>query len=117
MARWLMKTADDEYVEWSTETDAPTSEFMTRSDAVDEFGEERVGWADESLCSCRARLGERFEIRNGRAVAVGGGALAYQFESYDRVRAFMLNDGHNQAGPEVDGRLTAATTWEGIRAR
>jgi hypothetical protein len=107
MALWLMKTDDDEYVEWSTVIDAPASDFMTRDEAVDEHGEDRVGWADAHLWSCRSRLGESFEIRNGRAVAVGGGRLAYHFDSYEQVRKFMLNGGYNGA---------RATTWPQLKA-
>jgi hypothetical protein len=89
MSRWLMKIGDDQYVEWSTAVDQVVDGPMTREEAVDEHGEDRVEWTDAHLCSCRARLGESFEIRNGRAVAVGGGRLGYHFDSYAEVRRYM----------------------------
>lgn len=87
--RWLMKTGDDEYVEWSTIVDEIVDGPMTRDEAVEEHDEERVRFTDAHLCSCRARLGESFVTRNGRMVAIGGGRLAYHFGTYDEVREFM----------------------------
>ena len=91
MPRWVMKIADDEYVLWSTIVDAPASPILTREQALDEWDEETILWVDKHLCSWRARLGERFETRNGQLVALGGGDLAYHFDSYAQVHRYMLN--------------------------
>lgn len=88
MPMWLMKTGDDTYREWSTIVDDWVSEPMTRDEAIAGHDEERVRFVDAHLCSCRARLGENTEIRNGRVIARGGGALAYHFENYDEVLEF-----------------------------
>jgi hypothetical protein len=99
MPNWLMKIADDTYREWSTIVDDWTSEPMTRDEAIEwsiggnlgrsrEGAEDRLRFVDEHLCSCRARLGERIEVRNGRPIAFGGGRLAYHFDSYTEVAEF-----------------------------
>lgn len=88
---WVMKIGDDEYVLWGTVMDAPKTPIVNRSEAIDRWGEDRVGWVDKHLCSSRARLGETFESRNGRPVAVGGGRLAYHFDTYAEVLGYMLN--------------------------
>lgn len=85
-----MKIADDEYVEWCTITNSPRGPILDRDDAVEEHGADRVRWVDEHLCSCRARLGERPVKRNGRYVMVGGGPLAYAFDSYSEVLEYMV---------------------------
>ena len=89
MSEWLMKTADDEYVIWSTIMDEIVEGPMTRDEALREYDSDRVEWTDKHLCSCRARLGETTEIRNGRPIVLGGGALAYHFDSYAEINAFM----------------------------
>lgn len=103
MAHWLFKIADDEYVEWSTNTDSPVSATMNREEALaysadvlgsEEAAVERLRHTDRHLCSCTARLGENVEIRNDRAVMVGGGRLAFSFDSYDRVAEYLTLDGH-----------------------
>lgn len=104
MSSWLLKTDDDEYVEWSTNEDAPTSPFVDRDEAVARWGDQRVKWADTDLNSCRARLGERFELRNGKAVAVGGGRLAFRFETYAEVHEFISNEGHRPSIDELRAR-------------
>lgn len=42
---------EDEYVEWSTVVDAPTTYIMSRSEAVAEYGEDRVARADRQWTS------------------------------------------------------------------
>ena len=108
MPTWLMKLADDEYVEWSTVVDAPISAIMSRSEAASAgHDEERLRWTDEHLCSCRARLGEDVVIRNNRAVMVGGGRLAYHFDSYAAVHDFILPEPeHPQGGLGEEGIFT-----------
>ena len=108
MPRWLMKVADDTYREWSTVVDAWMSEPMTREEAIEwtiggnvgrsrEAAEERLRFVDAHLCSCRARLGETVEIRNGQPIARGGGKLAYHFDSYEEIVEFCTdrNYGHD----------------------
>jgi hypothetical protein len=85
-----MKIADDEYVLWSTYSDEPVSPVVGRFEAVEWWGEDRVEWVDEHLCSCRARLGENTVKRNGQYVSVGGGRLAYHFDDYAAVLAYMV---------------------------
>jgi hypothetical protein len=98
MSHWLMKIGPDEYVEWSTIVDAVVAGPFSRDGALAHSAEalgspeaalERLLHTDEHLCSCTARLGESFEIRNGRAVAVGGGRLAFSFATYAEVREYM----------------------------
>lgn len=94
-----MKPGEDEYVLFSTMTDKEVSPRLSREVVVEELmsargirrdeAEDVVSWTDKHLCSCRSRLGERPEIRNGNVVMVGGGALAYEFSSYDEVQQFM----------------------------
>ncbi len=88
MPNWLMKTDDDTYRVWSTIVDDWTSDPMDRPEAVEAHGEDRVTWTDKHLCSCRSRLGETVEIRNGVPVATGGGKLAYHFDSYEEVARY-----------------------------
>lgn len=117
MPTWLMKIGDDEYLEWSTVVDAPVSPIMTRGEAADAgHDEDRLQWTDQHLCSCRARLGENVEIRNDRAVATGGGRLAYHFDSYEEVHAFLLPDPeHPQGGLGEDRIFTIEALREAYR--
>jgi hypothetical protein len=103
MPRWLMKTDDDEYVEWSTVVDAVVSDVMTRDEAVEAHDEERVRFTDQHLCSCRARLGENYEIRNGHPVAIGGGRLAYHFDSYEFFG--LVGKRLSQPGPLINAAI------------
>jgi len=57
-------------------------------DLAAEAGIDTMRFVDEHLCSCRARLGETTEIRDGRIIVTGGGPLAYHFDSYDDVARF-----------------------------
>lgn len=88
MPTWLMKPADDTYREWSTVVEEWVSGPMDRTEAVEHHGEDRVEFTDKHLCSCRARLGETIEIRDGVPIARGGGKLAYHFDSYEEVARF-----------------------------
>lgn len=88
MPTWLMKTADDTYREWSTVVDEWVSEPLTRDEALQEHPADRVEWVDKHLCSCRARMGEHIEIRDGRPIATGGGRLVYHFDSYAEVAQY-----------------------------
>jgi hypothetical protein len=99
MPTWLMKPGPGEYVLYSTIIDEQVSTVMTRDEAVEMLivvrevsrneAVDTVAWTDKHLCSCRARFGEGHEIRNGKVVTIGGGALAYSFDSYEEVRQFM----------------------------
>lgn len=89
---WLMKIGEDEYVEWSTVSDQPISPIVSRTTAVYLWDEDRVAWTDKNLCSCRARMGENIELRNGRVIFTGGGKLAYSFDSFEEVIEFMCNE-------------------------
>ncbi len=100
---WLMKTGDDEYVAWDTTIGERVRWAMHRGEAVFVHGEERVEWVDKHLCSCRARLGETVVKRNGRMVAIGGGRLAYHFDSYAAVRRFMRPYSEREAESLGDG--------------
>lgn len=51
MPSYLVKLADDEYVEWSTVVDAPLSYICERERAVSRWGEDRVARADEHVTS------------------------------------------------------------------
>lgn len=120
MPSWLMKIGDDEYVIWSTVVDAVVEGLGTRDEALEreiaracandpdttpemalEIGKDRLRFTDQHLCSCRARIGEQFVKRNGRLLPVGGGRLAYEFASYDEVRAWMA-DSMVMNGPPDD---------------
>lgn len=114
MPRWLMKTADDTYREWSTIVDEWVSEPMNRSEALAEHGMDRVEWTDEHLCSCRARLGESVVIRAGRAVAIGGGKLAYHFDSYEEVARFCRSQEELRA--EEEGQTLCPACDLGVNA-
>ncbi len=46
MPRFIVKLADDEYVEWSTVVDAPLAGSVTRAAACHEWGEPSVARAD-----------------------------------------------------------------------
>lgn len=46
MPRYILKIADDEYVDWSTIVDAPVSYIVTRAEAVARWGKDRIGRAD-----------------------------------------------------------------------
>ena len=85
---WLMKRSDTAYQVWDTVVDEWVDEPVGRDQAVEEHGEDRVEWVDKHLCSCRARLGETVEIRNGRNIARGVGRLAYHFDSYEDVARY-----------------------------
>jgi predicted solute-binding protein len=103
----LMKTSDDEYVVWSTNVDEVIDGPFTREEAIAYacetapegvaadaallIAEERLRFTDQHLCSCRARLGERWVKRNGRTLPVGGGRLAYHFDTYEQVARFMAD--------------------------
>lgn len=99
MPTWLMKPGPGEYVLYNTIIDESVSNVMTRDEAVEMLivvrevsrseAVDTVAWTDTHLCSCRSRLGENFEIRNGKVVTTGGGALAYSFDNYEEVRQFM----------------------------
>lgn len=108
MPTWIMKTADETYRLWSTNVDDWVNDPMDREEALTvatdracednpegltfelavEAADETMRFVDEHLCSCRARIGESVEIRDGRLVATGGGRLAYHFDSYERVAQF-----------------------------
>lgn len=47
MGRAVVKLEDGRYLEWSTVVDAPVSVSLTRNEAVEEWGEERVARADQ----------------------------------------------------------------------
>lgn|SRR5512146_363660 len=47
MGRYVAKLAEDTYVEWSTVVDAPVTYIVTRTEAVDAWGQERVDRADQ----------------------------------------------------------------------
>lgn len=126
MPIWLMKTGDDNYRLWSTVVDDWASESLNRAealavaverawedmirshrlgaqsvlDAAVTAGEDTLRFVDEHLCSCRARLGENVEIRNGVLVATGGGRLAYHFDSYDEVARFCQTQEQRRTGRE-----------------
>ena len=87
---WLMKTAGNAYRFWDTEIEDWRTDAMTRAQALelDDIDEEQLKWVDKHLCSCHARLGETFIQRNGRTVAIGGGDLAYHFDSYAEVAGY-----------------------------
>lgn len=103
MPTWLMKPADDTYREWSTIVDEWVSEPMDRDEAVAQHGEDRVEFTDKHLCSCRARLGENLEIRNGQVIATGGGDLAYHFDSYEEVARFCRTQDEIRQAMREDG--------------
>jgi hypothetical protein len=51
MSLIIVKLADDKFVEWSTAWDKPSGRVVSRSEAVDEWGEDRVARADEHWVS------------------------------------------------------------------
>ena len=114
-----MKVADDTYREWDTCTDEWTSVPLDREDALSlavgraaahsahltpeqalHAGEETLRFVDKHLCSCRARLGETVENRNGTLIALGTGPLAYHFDSYEDVARYC----RSQQEKEADAR-------------
>jgi hypothetical protein len=46
MGRGIVRLAEDEYVEWSTVVDAPTTYAVGRREAVEEWGKDRIDRAD-----------------------------------------------------------------------
>lgn len=52
MPRWIVRLAEDAYVEWSTVVDAPVSMLHTRDEAVCGWGRDRVERADAHVTSC-----------------------------------------------------------------
>lgn len=52
MPSWIVRLADQEYVEWSTVVDAPVSTIAARAEAIDRWGDERIERADEHVTSC-----------------------------------------------------------------
>lgn len=117
---WMLKISRDEFVMWDTATDEIVDGPMDRKAALSaaieralradphvaadvtlKIGHETLLWLDKHLCSCRARLGETIERRNGRMVAIGGGDLAYHFDSYDEVREWIR--AHAQNRQEAEG--------------
>lgn len=48
MGRYIAKLAEDVYVDWSTVVDSPISFTHTRSEAIREWGADRVARADEN---------------------------------------------------------------------
>jgi hypothetical protein len=115
MPTWIMKTGDDTYRLWSTVVDDWMTEPLDREEATAvaltrahddgqttlalarQAAEETMRFVDEHLCSCRARLGESIEIRNGVPVATGGGRLAYHFDSYEDVARFCCTQEYQDA--------------------
>lgn len=48
MPLYILKLGDDEYVDWSTIVDAPTSYIVSRADAI------RLGWGEDRLARADA---------------------------------------------------------------
>lgn len=51
MSRYVIKLAENEYIEWSSVVDAPVSVVMDRGEAVAKHGEERIARTDKHVNS------------------------------------------------------------------
>jgi hypothetical protein len=56
MGDFIVKLDDDEYVIFSSVVEAPTSRIHTRQQAVEAWGEERIGFTDEHGASLRPSM-------------------------------------------------------------
>jgi hypothetical protein len=107
MGHILYKVGDDQYIEFSTETDSPCSDVMSREEMVDHLIEEYYAWHRRQAEYEIERIGDRLDFvdEHYSSSRIPGTSLNSAEEAVeDIVETYNMN---RQSNP-----ITKADFWE-----
>lgn len=103
MGTYIVKLANNEYVEWSSVMDAPSSFILSKDEASAEWNEERIARCDAKGHS----LIMKNKVKNPEEMIICNRCGEWDPEAYD--------NGTHPAGHDLEGRVVTEWTLQQIR--